>query len=253
MHKKVYILKQNRIALLLLIFSTLWILTGCKIETPEQHAQSQLQSSNTVSPLPSSALETPSLSSVSSLTTSQPEENSSSSEPSSHAAPADSSRPKTSSSGQESAKPAASNQPQAEDSSSPASSSHNTAPEPDTPAQITVTLSIRCDNAVGQSDAAPGSGVFLSPCTVSVPEGSSVFTALKAACATQGITLVYNGNERMQTIYIEGINGLFEKDCGPTSGWKYRVNGSVSGLGCSAVFLSAHDTIEWYYAIDVNQ
>ena len=247
-----HILKQNRIALLLLTFSTLWILTGCKIETPEQHAQSQLQSSSVVSLLPSSALEPPSLSSTSS-TTSQPEENSSSSEPSSHAAPADSSRPGTSSSGQESAKPAASNQPQAEDSSSPASSSHNTSPEPDNPAQITVTLSIRCDNAVGQSAAAPGSGVFLSPCTVSVPEGSSVFTALKAACAAQGITLVYNGNERMQTIYIEGINGLFEKDCGPTSGWKYRVNGSVASLGCSAVFLSAHDTIEWYYAIDVNQ
>ena len=43
--------------------------------------------------------------------------------------------------------------------------------------------------------------------------------------------------------------GLSEKDCGGQSGWKYSVNGTTPGKGCSAYTLGDGDTVLLYYAM----
>lgn len=40
-------------------------------------------------------------------------------------------------------------------------------------------------------------------------------------------TAMYN------SAYVQGINNLYEKDCGQWSGWMYEVNGWYPNYGCS--------------------
>jgi len=47
--------------------------------------------------------------------------------------------------------------------------------------------------------------------------------------------------------YVKGINGKFEFDEGPTSGWTYYVNGSKPGVSCGSYSVKAGDNIKWDY------
>jgi hypothetical protein len=48
--------------------------------------------------------------------------------------------------------------------------------------------------------------------------------------------------------YMVGIDGLYEFDDGPTSGWKYRVNGKEPGVGAGSFEPKPGDKVEWIYA-----
>ena len=47
--------------------------------------------------------------------------------------------------------------------------------------------------------------------------------------------------------YVRGINGRFEFDEGPQSGWKYSVNGYTPNVGAGSYSVKAGDSISWYY------
>lgn len=47
--------------------------------------------------------------------------------------------------------------------------------------------------------------------------------------------------------YIKGINGRFEFDEGPSSGWTYYVNGNKPAVGCGSYSVKAGDSITWDY------
>ena len=51
------------------------------------------------------------------------------------------------------------------------------------------------------------------------------------------------------SVYIKGINNLYEKDCGACSGWVYTVNGQTTDCGASAYKLKDGDEIQWTYII----
>lgn len=51
-------------------------------------------------------------------------------------------------------------------------------------------------------------------------------------------------------IYIEGINGRFEFDEGPTSGWVYYVNGSKPNKSCSKYTVGNGANIVWDYVTE---
>ena len=55
------------------------------------------------------------------------------------------------------------------------------------------------------------------------------------------------------TIFIKGINYLYDRSCGELSGWMYKVNGEFPGVGCSAEKLENCDIIEWVYTCDLGQ
>ncbi len=50
--------------------------------------------------------------------------------------------------------------------------------------------------------------------------------------------------------YFSSINGLREKDNGPSSGWCYYVNGVKPPVGCDSYKPKAGDKIEWKYLAD---
>lgn len=47
--------------------------------------------------------------------------------------------------------------------------------------------------------------------------------------------------------YVKGINGRFEFDEGPTSGWVYYVNGSRPSVGCGSYSIKSGDYVKWDY------
>ena len=67
-----------------------------------------------------------------------------------------------------------------------------------------------------------------------------------------GIHMAFSFNPVFNSRYIEGINNLYEFNCGSGSGWMYRVNGVFPNYGCSQYQVEDGDTIEWLYTCDLG-
>lgn len=127
-------------------------------------------------------------------------------------------------------------------------------PEP-TPAKKVCTVSIYCDSVLsnmdkltpGKESCVPSNGCIMGPRTVEFHDGETVFDTLVRACGSVGIQLEYAYTPAYGSYYIEGINNLYEFDCGNSSGWKYKVNGSYPNYGCSQYVLSDGDNIVWSF------
>ena len=117
------------------------------------------------------------------------------------------------------------------------------------------TVSIVCDTILGNMDEltegknvyVPENGVILAPSTVQFVTGETVYDVLKRACAAVDIPLEYRWTVEYGGYYIEGINELYEFDCGPESGWMYKVNGWFPNYGSSNYILKDGDIIVWAY------
>ena len=148
-----------------------------------------------------------------------------------------------------------------------ADTSTDTTPEPDSSAKpdettkpaekptYSCTIEIRCDTILSnRQDLRPGldvyvpdSGTILPTTTVTFTEGETVFDVLKRICDARGIQIEYSYTPMYGSYYVEGINNLYEFDCGQQSGWMYKVNGWFPNYGCSSYKLEAGDTIVWAY------
>lgn len=126
--------------------------------------------------------------------------------------------------------------------------------EGDIPAQI-CTIEVRCDTildnmgdlAPGKSSCVPGNGVILAASTVRFAQGDTVLDVLKAASSATGLQLEYSYTPGYGSYYVEGINNLYEFDCGNESGWMYKVNGWFPNYGCSEYQVRDGDVIVWCY------
>lgn len=128
---------------------------------------------------------------------------------------------------------------------------------PDTVTEDTpsVTVSIRCDTAVGQSLQAPADGVMLPATAYALQDGDTVYDVLLRVTRYQQLPLDAQGTEvqGFGTMYVRGIGGLYEFDCGPLSGWMYSVNGEKAEVGCSAYALEDGDVVAWLYSCDLGK
>lgn len=117
------------------------------------------------------------------------------------------------------------------------------------------TITIRCDTILsnmgdlepGKAEFVPDDGVILYPVTVEFESGETVFDVLKRVCDIAGIQLEYSWTPLYDSYYVEGINNLYEFDCGNESGWMYKVNGWFPNYGCSSYTLKDGDVIVWAY------
>lgn len=116
----------------------------------------------------------------------------------------------------------------------------------------TVTISIRCDTIAGKSDEAhiAKDGVILAPTEFEIAEGDTVYDILLEATAENKIHIETNGSP--ETVYVEGINNIYEFDFGDLSGWMYFVNGNEQNVGCGECELKPDDVIEWVYSCDMG-
>ncbi len=117
------------------------------------------------------------------------------------------------------------------------------------------TISIVCDTILNNLDKlrdgkevfVPANGIILSVSSISIKDGDTVFDVLRKACELADIQLEYSYTPLYGSYYIEGINNLYEFDCGEQSGWMYKVNGVFPDYGCSAYYLSNGDEIVFCY------
>lgn len=119
----------------------------------------------------------------------------------------------------------------------------------------TCTITIVCNTIIDNLDNleaekapyVPKDGVILPETTVSFGEGDTVFEVLQKVCAAAEIQLEYSWTPLYDSYYVEGINHLYEFDCGFESGWMYKVNDWFPNYGCSAYQLKEGDCIVWCY------
>ena len=117
------------------------------------------------------------------------------------------------------------------------------------------TITIRCDTIFDNVDMleeakapyVPEDGVVLPVITVEFTPGETVFDVLNRVCETAQLQIEYSWTPLYDSYYVEGINHLYEFDCGFESGWMYKVNGWFPNYGCSAYELQPGDEIVWCY------
>lgn len=130
----------------------------------------------------------------------------------------------------------------------------------------TVTITIRVDTLLRNWDLldpslqssryVPDSGIILKKTTYELlSPKDTVWNILQRATKEHNIHLEYEGaNENIyNSVYIEGINHLYEFSAGPLSGWMYKVNGIYPGYGASQYVLKNGDVIEWHYTVDLGK
>ncbi len=100
-------------------------------------------------------------------------------------------------------------------------------------------------------DALPRSGVIFSG-NVEISGGDSVFDILARVTRSGGIPMEFSSSAGFGSKYVEGINSLYEFDCGSNSGWVYFVNGERPGVGCDKTPVNPGDDVRWYYTLDLG-
>lgn len=102
-------------------------------------------------------------------------------------------------------------------------------------------------------DIIPKNGVILSKRTVTFNEGESVFDVLQRVCKENKIHMEASFTAVYNSAYVEGINNLYELDCGSGSGWMFSVNGWFPNYGCSRYQLKQGDVVEWRYTCNYGK
>lgn len=117
------------------------------------------------------------------------------------------------------------------------------------------TITILCDTILNNAEKleeakapyVPKDGVILPVITVEFTTGETVFDVLKRVCDATDLQIEYSWTPLYDSYYVEGINHLYEFDCGFESGWMYQVNNGFPNYGSSAYEVKPGDKIEWRY------
>jgi hypothetical protein len=134
-----------------------------------------------------------------------------------------------------------------------------------TPESETVFISIKCDTILDNwneldkelrsDEFVPPDGVIIAKTEYVLRPGDTVFDILDRAVRYNRVQMEYQGANFnvYNSVYVQGINYLYEFSCGPLSGWMYMVNGVFPNYGCSKYELHDGDIIEWAYTCDLGR
>lgn len=127
----------------------------------------------------------------------------------------------------------------------------------------TVALTIRSDTILDHFDQlkpelrefVPEDGIILEKTDYVLRPGDTVFDILHRAVRHHKIQMEFQGADAnvYNSVYIQGINYLYEFSCGPLSGWMYKVNGEFPLYGVSQYELEDGDIIEFHYTCDFGR
>ena len=101
--------------------------------------------------------------------------------------------------------------------------------------------------------AQPKDGVIYETKEVKFTEGESCFDILERELKNEGILIESSITPATKSVYIEGINNLYEFDCGKQSGWMYTVNGDVPNVSCSEYKIKENDEIKFQYTCNLGE
>lgn len=122
------------------------------------------------------------------------------------------------------------------------------------------TFTITCSTILDNMDAldpekkelVPKDGIILKKQKVQFKEGESVYDVLVKVCKDNNIHMESSWTPMYNSAYIEGINNLYEFDCGSLSGWMYKVNEWFPNYGCSRYELKNGDDVVWCYTCNLG-
>lgn len=127
----------------------------------------------------------------------------------------------------------------------------------------TVFLTIRSDTALKHLDRIdpkiqkhiPSTGVILEETEYVLRPKDTAFDIVNRAARYNKIQMEYQGANLniYKSVYIQGINYLYEFSCGPQSGWMYAVNGEFPNYGLSKYRLKDGDKIEVLYTCELGK
>ncbi len=138
----------------------------------------------------------------------------------------------------------------------------STTPKPDKPIKKydnTCTFVIECKTILDNKDKLkkglekyiPDDAVIFSK-TVGFDSGESVYDILRRICDENSIQMEASYTPAFNSYYVEGINNLYEFDCGQGSGWMYSVNGVFPNYGCSSYKPANNDKIAFRYTCELG-
>ena len=138
----------------------------------------------------------------------------------------------------------------------------STTPKPDKPIKKydnTCTFVIECKTILDNKDKlkkglekyVPDDAVIFSK-TVGFDSGESVYDILRRICDENSIQMEASYTPAFSSYYVEGINNLYEFDCGQGSGWMYSVNGIFPNYGCSSYKPASNDKIAFRYTCELG-
>lgn len=138
----------------------------------------------------------------------------------------------------------------------------STTPKPDKPIKKydnTCTFVIECKTILDNKDKLkkglekyiPDDAVIFSK-MVGFDSGESVYDILRRICDENSIQMEASYTPAFNSYYVEGINNLYEFDCGQGSGWMYSVNGVFPNYGCSSYKPANNDKIAFRYTCELG-
>ena len=116
--------------------------------------------------------------------------------------------------------------------------------------KYSASISINCSTAVNYINSERKKSDILKPRSVTFNKGDTVFDLIKRVCRENKIQFEYEGEG--SSVYISGIDYLYEFDCGDLSGWEYSVNGKFPDVGCNSYNLKDGDIVKWLYTCDLG-
>lgn len=127
----------------------------------------------------------------------------------------------------------------------------------------TIYLTIRCDTILDNWDDldpslkyekyVPEDGVILARTEYVLRKGDTVYDVLDRSIRHNQIQMECIYSQNYGSVYVQGINHLYEFSCGELSGWMYMVNGEFPNYGCSKYELKDGDEIVWCYTCDLGR
>lgn len=121
---------------------------------------------------------------------------------------------------------------------------------------FTITCSTILDNMNDldpeKVELVPKDGIILKKQKVQFKEGESVYDVLVRVCKDNKIHMESSWTPMYNSAYVEGINNLYEFDCGSLSGWMYKVNEWFPNYGCSRYELKNGDDVVWCYTCNLG-
>lgn len=134
----------------------------------------------------------------------------------------------------------------------------------DSTAQAYASISIDCKTILDNYDDldenlrnekyVPKDGMILEKTEYPIEEGDTAFSILQKAVKDKRIQMEFQGADQnsLGSVYVQGINYLYEFSCGELSGWFYSVNGDFGNVSAADYEIKDGDYVKWQYTCNLG-
>ena len=112
----------------------------------------------------------------------------------------------------------------------------------------------RLDDSLKSEKYVPKDGVILKKTKYPVNKDDTAFSLLQRAVRDKHIQMEFQGPEQnsLGSVYVQGINYIYEMSCGELSGWLYSVNDDFANVSASEYKIKDGDYVKWQYTCDLG-